>query len=510
MRKLLIPSLALAAAAALALAATAAGARTSGAAQAAIPGCAKGSLDLLEDGVLTVGADNPAFPPWFGGDEKTKPWKVTDPYSGKGYESAVAYAIAKQLGFTKAQVKWTVVPFNNSYRPGKKPFDVYITQVSYTPERAKAVDFSKCYYFVNQSVVGRKGTPIASVKSIAGAQDRTSSARRSGRRATTYITNVHQARLEAARLRHERRRGAGAEERPDRRHRRRPADRVLRHRRPGPGRQVIVGKLPTRGTKERFGVVLQKGNTLTALREQGARPALAERHDQEAPEDVPGARTPARPSSSSPPEREPQLADPRRRDRPRLEGGADGRDRSPLDGRLRDGRRRDRHPLARLGRVQGVLPRLGASTGTASREILDAFWLNVKLFLTAEAVHPPGRPVRRGAPLAAGAGLLPAAGARDRLRRPLPRHPDDPRDLDPRLRDAGARPLLGADLAVLLGRRRARARLHGLRVGGLPLGDRVGAPEPGGSRAVARALRTGRRCASSCCRRPCGASSRRS
>ena len=64
------------------------------AAKAAIPGCAPDSLNLVEDGVLTVGTDNPAFPPWFGGAEKTKPWKVSDPYSGKGYESAVAYAIA--------------------------------------------------------------------------------------------------------------------------------------------------------------------------------------------------------------------------------------------------------------------------------------------------------------------------------------------------------------------------------------------------------------------------------
>ena len=63
-------------------------------------------------------------------------------------------------------MKWTVVPFNNSYRPGKKPFDFYITQVSYNPTRAKAVDFSKGYYFVNQSLVGRKGKPIASAKSI--------------------------------------------------------------------------------------------------------------------------------------------------------------------------------------------------------------------------------------------------------------------------------------------------------------------------------------------------------
>jgi polar amino acid transport system substrate-binding protein len=168
MRKALIASLALAAA--LLVAATASGRSTAPAATAAIPGCTKDTLGLLDTAgaTLTVGADNPAFPPWFGGDEKTKPWKVSDPYSGKGYESAVAYAVAKQLGFSKAQVKWTVTPFNNSFRPGKKPFDFYITQVSYNPQRAKAVDFSKGYYFVNQSVVGRKGKPIASVRSING------------------------------------------------------------------------------------------------------------------------------------------------------------------------------------------------------------------------------------------------------------------------------------------------------------------------------------------------------
>jgi len=166
MRKALITSFAVAAA--LVVAATASGRTDAKTAAGAIPGCSPTSLKLVADGTLTIGADNPAFPPWFGGDEKTKPWKVSDPYSGKGYESAVAYAVAKQLGFTKAQVKWTVVPFNNSYRPGKKPFDFYITQVSYKPERAKAVDFSKGYYFVNQSLVARKGKPIASVRSIAG------------------------------------------------------------------------------------------------------------------------------------------------------------------------------------------------------------------------------------------------------------------------------------------------------------------------------------------------------
>ncbi len=164
MRKPLIALAALAALVALLVAATASGARRT---SSAIPGCAPGSLNLLQAGTLTLGADNPAFPPWFGGNAK-KPWKVSDPNSGKGYESAVAYAIAKQLGFAKTAVKWTYVPFSNSFRPGKKPFDFYITQVSITPERAKAITFSKPYYYVNQAVVGRKGKPISSVRSVAG------------------------------------------------------------------------------------------------------------------------------------------------------------------------------------------------------------------------------------------------------------------------------------------------------------------------------------------------------
>jgi len=148
---------------ALALAATATGRPSS---PTAIPGCAKANLNLLEPGVLTVGADNPAFPPWFGGAEK-KPWKVSNPYSGKGYESAVAYAVARQLGFTNAQVSWAYVPFSQSFRPGKKKFDLYITQVSYTKERDRVVDFSNAYYFVNQALVARKDTSIAGANSIA-------------------------------------------------------------------------------------------------------------------------------------------------------------------------------------------------------------------------------------------------------------------------------------------------------------------------------------------------------
>jgi len=260
MRKTLIASLVAATAAALAAVTTATGASTAGASAAAIPGCAAGSLNLVEDGVLTIGADNPAFPPWFGGAEKTKPWKVSDPYSGKGYESAVAYAVAKQLGFAKGKVKWTVVPFTNSFRPGKKPFDFYITQVSYSPERARAVDFSNSYYFVNQAVVGRKGTPIARAKSISALRPYKLAAQ-VGTTSYTYITkyikpsskplvyDTNDAAVQA--LKNGQIDGIVVDL---------PTAFYVTAVQVDDG--VIVGKLPTRGTKERFGMVFQKGNSL--------------------------------------------------------------------------------------------------------------------------------------------------------------------------------------------------------------------------------------------------------
>jgi polar amino acid transport system substrate-binding protein len=129
--------------------------------------CDKGDLNLVNDAQLTVGTDNPAFPPWFGGDEKA-PWKVSDPRSGEGFESAVAYAVADKLGFSKNEVQWKVVPFNTSFAPGPKKFDFDINQISFKPARATAVDFSDSYYNVNQALVVVKGTPIANVNSIAG------------------------------------------------------------------------------------------------------------------------------------------------------------------------------------------------------------------------------------------------------------------------------------------------------------------------------------------------------
>jgi polar amino acid transport system substrate-binding protein len=128
--------------------------------------CDKNSSSLVNSGQLTVGTDNPAYPPWFGGTEKA-PWKVSDPRSGQGFESAVAYAVAGKLGFAKSEVKWIVVPFNTSFAPGPKKFDFDINEISYTPARAKVVDFSDSYYNVNQAIVVKKGTKIANAKSVA-------------------------------------------------------------------------------------------------------------------------------------------------------------------------------------------------------------------------------------------------------------------------------------------------------------------------------------------------------
>jgi polar amino acid transport system substrate-binding protein len=131
--------------------------------------CAKADLPLVNAGRLTVGTDNPAYPPWFGGAEKS-PWKVSNPASGQGFESAVVYAVADKLGFAKADVKWIVVPFNTSFAPGPKKFDFDINEISYTPERAKVVTFSDSYYNVNQAVVAKRGTPIATAQSSADLQ----------------------------------------------------------------------------------------------------------------------------------------------------------------------------------------------------------------------------------------------------------------------------------------------------------------------------------------------------
>jgi polar amino acid transport system substrate-binding protein len=122
------------------------------------PPCPPGGLSTLDMGTLTVATDQPVYPPWYVDD---------DPANGKGFESAVAYAVADKLGYAKSKVKWVRVPFNAAIQPGPKTYDLDLTEYSITPERKAAVDFSTPYYDVKQAVVTIEGNPAAKVTSLA-------------------------------------------------------------------------------------------------------------------------------------------------------------------------------------------------------------------------------------------------------------------------------------------------------------------------------------------------------
>ncbi|MGX5209022.1 ABC transporter substrate-binding protein [Streptomyces violaceus] len=124
--------------------------------------CVKGELATHTSGKLTIATDEPAYEPWF---------KDGDPAGGKGFESAVAYAVAERLGYGKDKVAWQTVPFNKAFAPGEKTFDFDINQVSVSAERKRAVDFSSGYYDVRQAVVALKGSEAAKAKSIADLKD---------------------------------------------------------------------------------------------------------------------------------------------------------------------------------------------------------------------------------------------------------------------------------------------------------------------------------------------------
>lgn len=124
--------------------------------------CTPAKMQTHSAGELTIATDKPAYPPYFEEDEPT---------NGEGFESAVGYAIGEQLGYPKAKIKWTVEPFDSSYAPGPKDFDFDLNEVSITPTRAKAVDFSAPYYSANQAVVALEDSEAAKAKSLADLKD---------------------------------------------------------------------------------------------------------------------------------------------------------------------------------------------------------------------------------------------------------------------------------------------------------------------------------------------------
>ncbi len=121
--------------------------------------CAPDSLKTLTPGTLTIATGEPAYEPWVLNDK---------PEAGEGFEAAVAYAVAKQLGYENAAVKWVRTTFDSAITPGEKTFDFNIQQYSITDERKAVVDFSSAYYFSNQAIVSSKGSKIAGVTTIAG------------------------------------------------------------------------------------------------------------------------------------------------------------------------------------------------------------------------------------------------------------------------------------------------------------------------------------------------------
>ncbi|MFD7654978.1 ABC transporter substrate-binding protein [Actinosynnema sp. NPDC059797] len=120
--------------------------------------CKKENLATLTPGKITFGTDQPVYEPWFVDD---------DPTNGKGFESAVAYALADELGYAREDVVWTRVPFNAAIQPGRKTYDADINEFSITEERRQAVDFSAPYYDVDQVAITLESSKAASVKTLA-------------------------------------------------------------------------------------------------------------------------------------------------------------------------------------------------------------------------------------------------------------------------------------------------------------------------------------------------------
>jgi polar amino acid transport system substrate-binding protein len=130
--------------------------------ESASASCEKADLATIENGVLTIATGEPAYYPWVIDDA---------PESGEGFEAAVAYAVATQLGFSKDEVKWVRTTFDSAVTPGEKNFDFNLQQFSITEERKAAVDFSSPYYTAPQAIVSFKGSKIEGKTSFAELKD---------------------------------------------------------------------------------------------------------------------------------------------------------------------------------------------------------------------------------------------------------------------------------------------------------------------------------------------------
>ncbi|UFU05604.1 ABC transporter substrate-binding protein [Ruania halotolerans] len=119
--------------------------------------CTAGDLPTLTDGVLTVGTSVP-YEPWYVGEDQT---------TGEGFESALVYAVAEELGYAEEDVVWEDVTFEQIVAPAIKPFDFAAYQTTITDERAEVVDFSSPYLTTAQGVVVDEGGDYADAAALA-------------------------------------------------------------------------------------------------------------------------------------------------------------------------------------------------------------------------------------------------------------------------------------------------------------------------------------------------------
>jgi len=124
--------------------------------------CDFADLALTTPGQLTVATGEPVFPPWMGvGDDN-----FDVPESKTGFEGALVYELAAEMGFSDSDVVFVRTGFAEAIAPGPKDWDFNIQQYSITADRDEVVDFSVPYYTTRQALVVLAGSPYENVTSI--------------------------------------------------------------------------------------------------------------------------------------------------------------------------------------------------------------------------------------------------------------------------------------------------------------------------------------------------------
>jgi polar amino acid transport system substrate-binding protein len=219
--------------------------------ESASASCEKADLATIENGVLTIATGEPAYYPWVIDDA---------PESGEGFEAAVAYAVATQLGFSKDEVKWVRTTFDGAVTPGEKNFDFNLQQFSITEERKAAVDFSSPYYTAPQAIVSFKGSKIDGKSSIADLKD----AKLGAAVGTTSLDAIEsQLGLKASVFNDN---AAGASALKNKQIDGLVVDLPTAFYLSGVEIEngIIVGQLPSTGSGDQFGLLLTKGSALTS------------------------------------------------------------------------------------------------------------------------------------------------------------------------------------------------------------------------------------------------------